>query len=106
MKGLLFLELLACTDCAINSFPVPDSPRISTVISVFDILPMALNTSCIDPALPTILDLDTSKPSCRLVFFVFVALITNFLISFISNGFVRYSKAPPLYADSALSMFA
>ena len=44
--------------------------------------------------------------SPMLFFLVFVAFIANFLISLISNGFVKYSKAPPLYADNALSIFA
>ena len=35
-----------------------------------------------------------------------VALIASFLISSISKGLVKYSNAPPLYADNALSIFA
>ena len=91
---------------AINSFPVPDSPLIRTLISDLEIFPIALKTFCNESALPIIFD-----PLSKTSLFLFIcdleslsAFCAKFLIESTSNGFGKYSKAPPLYADRALSI--
>ena len=86
---------------------MPDSPLINTVISEFDILPIALNTFCSEIARPTIFDdflISFASISVENFSEALTAFKARALIVSRSKGFARYSKAPPLYADSALSI--
>ena len=75
---------------------MPDSPLMSTVMLERDKRPIALNTSCIAGAWPMMRGVGfvavcsaVPRVLCR------AARETSSMASSMSNGFGRYSKAPP-----------
>ena len=106
INGLFALGLCLCRARATSSLPVPDSPVISTVRLDRDNLPMARKTSCMAWAEPMISVSLTSSTVSSTPFLLrpsLIALLTRPMTSSTSNGFDRYSKAPPLKADTARS---
>ena len=104
MKGLVARGLCRCNARATSSLPVPDSPLISTVACDWVSLPMARNTSCMDAPWPRI-----SGESCATSATSFCLRLSSNARRIrstawsTSNGFGRYSKAPPWKAATALS---
>jgi hypothetical protein len=87
---------LSCSARATSSLPVPDSPVMSTVMLERDSRPMALKTSCIAGAWPMMRGVGltddcsvVSRLRCR------AARDTSSIASSMSNGFGKYSNAPP-----------
>ena len=96
--------LCRCSARATSSLPVPDSPVISTVADDCESRPIARNTSCIAGAWPSISGesavATTAAGECRDS--VAARRISASAWS-TSNGFGRYSNAPPWNAATALS---
>ena len=98
-------RLCRCSARATSSLPVPDSPVISTVTLDCDSRPIARNTSCIAGAWPSISGVsarDASAGSAVAGVSVVARRISASAWS-TSNGFGRYSNAPPWNAATALS---
>ncbi len=96
--------LCLCNALAINSFPVPDSPVIRTVASVWANLPIVRKTSCMDLAEPRRpLSKFKSPDSDPFDLFFERALRISSTALSISKGLAKYSKAPPSNAATALS---
>ncbi len=96
MNGLAARGLCRCRARATSSLPVPDSPVISTVMLERERRPMARNISCIAGAWPSIsgmrldsLAVVSERWPCA------AARRTSSTAWSMSNGFGRYSKAPP-----------
>ena len=105
INGMSCLGLFLWSDLAINSLPVPDSPWIRTVAIVVDNFPIALKTFCIAWDSPMMSSLvSVFKP------FVFglssSALFIISVASSKSNGFGKYSNAPPPKDSTAACMSA
>ncbi len=97
--------LWSCSARATSSLPVPDSPVISTVMLEPASRPIERNTSCIAGAWPIIDGIAAVLPAASAPAppFSRAALRTSSTASSMSNGFGRYSNAPPLYAATAFS---
>src|SRR5689334_6312086 len=106
MKALPARALWRCKARATSSLPVPDSPVISTVALVCDSRPIARNTSCIAAAWPSI-SVFVASPAAASVngdaFAAWLALRISASAWSTSNGFGRYSNAPPWNDATALS---
>ena len=104
INGLSFLGLCWYRALATSSFPVPDCPTRRIVEFEFESLPIALKTSCIAGASPTI----SAFVSLSFLLSSFcegnkVALLIIFIASSISKGLGKYSHAPCSYDSTALS---
>ena len=102
MNGFAARGLCRCRARATSSFPVPDSPVISTVAVEVESRPIARNTSCIAGAWPRIsgeaVSTSSAAPSCRLSSSARRISSTAWSTS---KGFGRYSNAPPWNAATA-----
>ena len=104
MKGFGARGLWRCSARATSSLPVPDSPLMSTVACDCDKRPMARNTSCILGAEPRISGASAAASSSGASRIDSSrARRINSTAWSTSNGFGRYSNAPPWNAATALS---
>src|SRR5262245_40978184 len=102
MNGFAERGLCRCSARATSSLPVPDSPMISTVAVDVESRPIARKTSCIAGAWPRIsgeaASDSSAAASCRLSSSARRISSTAWSTS---NGFGRYSNAPPWNAATA-----
>ena len=107
MKGPCEHGLCSCSARATSSFPVPDSPVMSTVTVERESRPIARNTSCMAKAEPTIVagvsslsgaPADPAAPRA-----LATARSATETTSSMSRGLARNSNAPSRYADTVLS---
>ena len=108
MKGPFEHGLCSWRARATSSFPVPDSPVMSTVTVERESRPIARNTSCMAEAEPTIVAgvpslsgaPGTPAAAPRPLATARSATVTT---SSMSRGLARNSNAPSRYADTVLS---